>query len=123
LIQWVNNQRIMAINRNSVITRYPEFEDIPAGEYFNAVIAQANLMVSATAWGPLYNEGLMALTAHYLELGRATRAGKAGAVSAERVGQLSTNYATGTMTDAYDSTSYGQIFKNMRNGLPRVRIL
>ena len=54
----------MSINRNSVITRYPEFSDIPDGEYWTAIISQAGRMVSATTWGALYNDGLIALTAH-----------------------------------------------------------
>jgi hypothetical protein len=104
----------MSINRQAVIDRYPEFSDIEDSTYFTAVIVSATRQVSQSQLNELYIDALLALTAHFLELGRAYRQGRSGSITEEEVGQLSRKFNVLSMgSGSLYSTSYGQEFKRI----------
>lgn len=108
----------MSVSRQVVIDRYPEFSSIEAGTYFDAVIASACRQVSKKIWGALYNDGILSLTAHMLELGGAHRVGKSGSVQTEKVGDLMRTYSTSPSSSSLMSTSYGAEFIRLQKSLP-----
>ena len=104
----------MSISRQTVIDRYPEFLDIEDSAYFTAVIASAIRQVSQPQLNELYIDALLALTAHFLELGRTYRQGRSGSITEEEVGQLSRRFSNSVkFSGSLDSTSYGQEFKRI----------
>ena len=76
--------------KQDFLNRYPEFDPIDNDDYFNSVLAQSQRQVTEKVWGVTYNDGLFALIAHYLELGKKDRAGRAGHIVEERLGPAAT---------------------------------
>jgi len=105
----------MSVTRSQVITRYPEFSDIADGEYFDSAIAQAENEISRLALGNRAKDAILALTAHYLSMGRSSRGGNPGAVVSERVGDMQRSYAAPMMAEGNDlfSTSYGTQYRRI----------
>lgn len=98
---------------------FPEFAPRANGIYTDAVV-QKELDRSATkvssaliSDSATWQEAVMVLTAHYLELrrGSATHGGRGGGgVTSRATGNVSSSYATSGVPDPYNSTSYGVRF-------------
>lgn len=107
----------MTISRADVVTRLPEFSDIPDGAYFNSVIGAAIRQVSPKKWGSLKDDGIILLVGHLLELGK--RNGRSGAIQMEKVGDLQRQYAINQGTpSSLHSTSYGTEYMRLLKTLP-----
>ncbi|NQY74607.1 MAG: DUF4054 domain-containing protein [Candidatus Margulisbacteria bacterium] len=107
----------MGISRLNVISRHPEFSDIPNGVYFNSVIASAIRQVSPKHWGNLVHDGIILLTGHYLALGR--RKGLTGSITMEKVGDLQRSYeGSGNSTNSLSATSYGAEYLRLVKTIP-----
>jgi hypothetical protein len=102
--------------------RYPEFaqaDDTQVG----LVISEAELEVSAAAWGKFYAAGVLALAAHMLSI--STRRGGTGAgalpgpLVGKKVGEIQLNYAAPSIASTeeamYASTAYGQRYLQLRS--------
>ena len=66
-------------------------------------------------WGGCTEEAVKLLTAHYLTL--ASRGGKGGSITAEKVGNLAQSFSAGSTTDDMASTSYGMMYSKLRKTL------
>ncbi len=104
------------VTRTDVITRLPEFSDIPDGPYFDSVIASANQQVSQKKWATFKNDGVILLTGHLLELSK--RNGKPGAIKMEKVGDLQREYEGNVNVSSLSSTSHGAEYLRMLKMLP-----
>jgi hypothetical protein len=72
--------------------------------------------VSETALGAKARTGLMLYTAHLLAATSKETAGAAGALTSERVGDLSRSYAApAAEASRLETTSYGQQYKQLIN--------
>jgi hypothetical protein len=97
----------------------PEFGDESA-ERIAAMAELAGAFVNETALGSKAKTGLMLYTAHLLAKGKQAASGASGPVQSERVGDLSTTYATpsaATGGSDFDSTTYGQQYKQLVRSL------
>jgi hypothetical protein len=104
--------------KQDFLNRYPEFDPIDNDDYFNSVLAQSQRQVTQKVWGATYNDGLFALIAHYLELGKKDRAGRAGHIVEERLGPAARRYSErSSNSSSYGDTSYGQVFESLKNSL------
>lgn len=101
------------------IERYPEFNEVDYTK-IDLFLSDAEMEVSQSRWGKLYQRGVLALTAHLLRLSLWTTEGGGGAnrnLSSESAGELSVSYAVPTLTgtDAdYQLTAYGQEYLRLR---------
>ena len=94
------------------LERYPEFKEVDY-EKIDLFLSDAEMEVSQSRWGKLYQRGVLALTAHLLRLSLWTTEGGGGASA----GELSVSYAVPTLTgtDAdYQLTAYGQEYLRLR---------
>lgn len=101
------------------LERYPEFNEVDYTK-IDLFLSDAEMEVSQSRWGKLYQRGVLALAAHLLRLSLWTTQGGGGAnrnLAAESAGELSVTYATPTLTgtDAdYQLTAYGQEYLRLR---------
>jgi len=99
-------------------TRFPEFVDTTDAT-IDIYIQDAEIMVTQSKWGLLFNIGVAYLSAHYLDLALKSSTGKSGAVNqiaSKSVEGVSVSYATpqGTIAeDYYQSTIYGQRYLSL----------
>lgn len=102
----------MAITSDTVILVAPEFssQDTDRIDFF---ITQASQYINRRVWGDKADYAHALYTAHLMTV--SARSGSTG-VTAERVGELSRNYATPT-DNALGSTSYGSLFISLRKTL------
>jgi hypothetical protein len=106
-------------SKQNFLNRYPQFDPIDNDVYFNSVLAQVKRQVTEKTWGSLYNDGVYALIAHYLELDKSSRAGKSGHIVEERLGPSAIRYSeSGNKDSEFSDTSYGQMYVNLKNSLP-----
>ena len=96
---------------DAFIAVFPEFASLPnvAAQVSGALNFMAS-DISAESFGSDYVKALMLLTAHWLILTGPQRSGGKGAVTSERVGDLSRSYQAANAMRTLDSTSYGQMF-------------
>lgn len=107
----------MAISRVDVVTRLPEFSDIPDGAYFDSVISAATRQVSPKKWGSLKDDGIILLVGHLLELGK--RNGRSGTIQMEKVGDLQRQYAVNQgSSSSLSNTSHGAEYLRLLKTLP-----
>jgi len=98
--------------------RFPEFQNT-SDATIDIYIQDAEIMVTQSKWGLLFNIGVAYLSAHYLALALKSASGKSGAVNqvaSKSVEGVSVSYATpqGTTTEYYyQSTIYGQRYLNL----------
>lgn len=81
----------------------------------NIYLDIAVCLVSQSFWGDCYNNALKLLTGHLCVL--STRGGSGGAVTSERVAELSISYSkveSGNKDAELNTTSYGQMFASLR---------
>ncbi len=101
------------------LERYPEFNEVDYTK-IDLFLSDAEMEVSQSRWGKLYQRGVLALTAHLLRLSLWTTEGGGGAnrnLASESAGELSVSYAAPTLTgtDAdYQLTAYGQEYLRLR---------
>jgi hypothetical protein len=107
---------------------FPEFSAVDPSR-ISAFIGIAQTSLSANVWGTAYDAGLAYLTAHLLKKsgpGGGVQGGSstAGAITQERVGELSRSYGTVDLgpTSAADAllttTSYGVEYLRLRRLIP-----
>lgn len=107
----------MSVTRQDVITRLPEYSDIPDGTYFDSVIASAKRQISPKQWGNLVDDGIILLVGHYLEIGK--RKGLSGTVSMEKVGDLQRSYTSGNINaNSLNATSHGSEYLRLLKTIP-----
>lgn len=101
------------------LARYPEFEQHDANRIV-LFLSDAKAEMSESRWGDLYQRGLCALTAHLLyldDLRRQSQGQAVKAVTSERAGELSVNFAMPTLTGSesdYQLSAYGQEYLRLR---------
>lgn len=111
----------MSVDAANFKKAFPEFADVP-NVRLTIFSGMAERNVNRSVWEEKADDAEMLLTAHFLTL--ADRQGAGGAVTQERVGDLSVSYGTSKGNqDELNSTSYGQMFLMMMKTLaitPRV---
>lgn len=101
-------------------TRFPEFSTVDDTR-IQLFIDDAELEISKTVWGKLYDKGVSYLTAHELSMATATENGKSGGLKSEAsksVGNVSVSYASlnyNEYDNYYTTTAYGKKFIDMKN--------
>ena len=99
-------------------TRFPEFSNI-SDATVDINIQDAEIMVTKSKWGKLYDIGVAYLAAHSLALSVKSANGNSGAVNqvaSKSVEGISVSYAVaqGTVAeDYYQSTTYGKRYLNL----------
>lgn len=105
--------------RDDVVAIAPELatESTERMDYF---LAMASLRVSSSAWGSKQNMAHALMTAHMLTLTNRGKTGAVGPVSSQSVGGVSVVYGSASSFGGseYDQTVYGQMFLQLRKGLP-----
>jgi len=105
----------MAVTVADFLIRFPEFADL-ADQRIELFLADAQLEVGQSAWGPLYEKGVFLLTAHFLQLNQNRQGGGNGSVesapiASKSIGGVSISYARSAsgsnIADWYLSTVYG----------------
>lgn len=92
-----------------------EFDSLKNGA-IKIYLDMATRCVDATVWGDKSDDAIKLLAAHFLTL--ATRGGKGGSVTSEKVGDLQINYGQSGQDDAeLLSTSYGTMYLQLKKGL------
>lgn len=105
----------MSVDSDDVIDVAPELESIDT-DRIERFIARAELRLSESFYGDLYDEAVTYMTAHLLTVSQ--RGSSGGAVQSEKVGDLSRTYATADYDgDSLSSTAYGQEVIRIRSGL------
>jgi hypothetical protein len=82
----------VAITRAAIVARVPALNAVTDPAAWEAAIADAQLQVSSSAWGDLYELGVVYLAAHLLLAGN-PEAAAPGPVQSETVGGVSVSYA------------------------------
>jgi hypothetical protein len=101
-------------------SRFPEFSTIDDSR-IQLFLDDAELEISQTVWGKLYDKGISYLTAHELSMATATENGKTGGLKSEAsksVGNVSVSYNNPTYDEYnnyYTTTAYGKKFIDMKN--------
>lgn len=101
-------------------TRFPEFSTINDTR-IQLFLDDAELEISKTVWGKLYDKGIYYLTAHELSMATATENGKTGGLKSEAsksVGNVSVSYSSlnyNEYDNYYTTTAYGKKFIDMKN--------
>ena len=99
-------------------TRFPEFSNI-SDATVDINIQDAEIMVTKSKWGKLYDIGVAYLAAHSLSLSVKSANGNSGAVNqvaSKSVEGVSVSYVSpqGTIVESYyQSTIYGQRYLNL----------
>lgn len=101
------------------LIRYPEFKELDE-KRIELFLSDAESELSEKRWGNMYQRGKYALTAHLLfldNLRQKTQGQAVKAVTGERVGELSVNFATSGITGTeadYQLSAYGQEYLRLR---------
>ena len=102
----------MAVNISDIKKNFPEFanETNPQIQFF---LDMAERRVNRSIFGDKADDAVCLMTLHLLTLG--SRGGNAGAVTQEKVGDLSRGYSGGKSSDgnSISSTAYGQMFDDL----------
>jgi hypothetical protein len=105
----------VAVSRASIVARVPALVVVDDPAAWEAAIADAQLQVSASAWGDLYELGVTYLAAHLL-LGSHPEVEGPGPVQSESVGSVSRSYAVaGSVFHNIMRTSAGREFLRLRS--------
>lgn len=95
------------------IVLYPEFASVASARIV-AVSDEARNYVSEGVFGDKAVHALSLYTAHLLALSDPERGGSRGAITSEKVGDLSTSYASPQVTTVnMDATTYGARFSKL----------
>ena len=101
----------MTISHDAFLVLFPVFAAESHGR-IDAFLALAELEVSETRWGTLYEKGVYYLTAHEMSIANASSSAMSGSGTVTRkiVGDVELDYATTSSTSQsyYNGTSYGQ---------------
>lgn len=107
----------MTITPADFKARFTEFASVEDTRV-QLFIDDAELEMSESAWGNIYDKGLAYLTAHLLTISDLTASGNSGSLNAlasRAVDGVSESFATPTMDDNNNiaSTSYGQEYARL----------
>ncbi len=102
----------MAVDKAYIVDIASEFSTVDA-DRIDRLVAIAALQVPAAKWGDVTDYGTALLVCHMLKLD--ANKGK-GAVTSEAIGDIKKSFAapSSSKADAYDLTSYGAQFKQLR---------
>lgn len=101
----------MAATTQSVKDLAPELADVEDAR-IQVFLDYALLTINANIWGAKADFGQTLLAAHLLTM--SNRGGSGGAVTSEKVGDLSRSYGNPDMDGTtYSATSYGQMFMQL----------
>lgn len=107
----------MAISRAAIVARVPALDAVDDPAAWEAAIADAQLQVSSSVWGDLYELGVIYLAAHLLLVANPEVAGP-GPVQSETVGSISRTYAvTAPTREQLGSTLAGREHIRLRRQL------
>lgn len=107
------------ITVNDIIAAFPEFAAYDVG-LIQTAIDDAKLFINFKVWGKKANTGWKYFTAHLLKSSPTSSGGggAAGAVTSEKVGDLSVTYGdVGEAGGNNSSTAYGRIFDQLMKTL------
>ena len=113
----------MGVSANELKTNFPEFAS-ETNKRINFFIGMAERRISREHFGDKADDAVCLMAAHLLTM--ADRAGAGGAITGEKVGDLSTNYASQSSKDgkgSLNATSYGQMYSDLEKSCrlgPRV---
>ncbi len=109
----------MAITSSDVLLIAPELSGLVDAQW-DLILANVYAQLDTDVWGDNLDLGALYLAAHMGAMTR--RGGSAGAVTAERAGEVSRAYAApAVMAGALAATAYGQEFKSLIENLPGAR--
>ena len=124
----------MALDPSTFKIRFPEFVTVDDSR-IQLWLDDAELEVGESAWGTLYEKGVMLLAAHFLFIDQENQDSGDGAggssmsrVTAKSVGDVSVSFARATAADAtedwYMQSSYGSEYwrLKMRVGMGAVAV-
>lgn len=104
-----------------LIDRFPTVFDAVTQSQYDAVEAEAELLINESKWGALYETGLLYLIAHILiasgVVGGGAGEGASGPISSKSVGDVSISYAVGAgaiAAGSFASTAYGTRYAELR---------
>jgi hypothetical protein len=106
------------ITAAQIKARFPALAGMDSG-FLDLCIAEAVLEMNASAWGSLYDLGLLNLSAHkaITTSSESDGIGSAGAVTSKTVGSVSVSFAASgaaASSPCLASTSYGQEFSRLQ---------
>ena len=104
------------VTSEEVIAYAPEMST-EGDERITLFIGFAGDFVSETKWGKKYKQGIILMCCHLLKMAALDRAGAAGSVTAERVGEMSRSYSAPPADNEMAQSSYGQTFLMLRKTL------
>lgn len=104
------------ITPEEVIAYAPEFES-EGTERVALFIEFAGNFCIETKWGKKFKLGIILATCHLLKMASAERAGAAGSVTSESVGEMSRSFSAPPNDNEFLQTSYGQMFVALRKTL------
>ena len=84
-------------------------------------ISYAGLFLAENKWKNRYTFGVILMACHLLSL--SGRTGAAGALSSERVGDLSVSYSSSAGDDELRTTSYGEQYISLRKTITTTPIV
>lgn len=113
----------MALTPADFKIRFPEFEEID-NTRIQFFLNDAVLEVSESAWGTLYEKGVMSLSAHLLSISQSNQEdddsddGETGNITSKSIGDVSYSFAKATSEsssdDWYLQTSYGAEYLRLK---------
>jgi hypothetical protein len=103
----------MAVTRAAIVARVPALDAVTNPSEWDAAIADAQLQVAASAWGDMYELGVVYLAAHLLLATHPDIEGP-GPVQSESVGSVSVSYAvSGSVFHNLMRTSAGREYRRL----------
>lgn len=106
----------MSISSADVVRVAPEFST-ESSDTFAFFIAEAARYINRTVWGAKADYAQALLTAHFMK-SRGSSGGSgapAGPIQSEKVGDISTTYATPVVSGtSFSTTAYGQQFEQIK---------
>lgn len=112
----------MAVDPKTLKTMFPEFES-ETNKRIQFFIDMAERKINRPIFGDKADDAVCLMSAHLLTLG--SRGGNGGAITGEKVGDLSRNYSAGNSDKKgpHGSTSYGEMYDDLLRScraVPRV---
>lgn len=111
----------MAVDPKTMKTMFPEFAN-QTNKRIQFFIDMSERRINRPIFGDKADDAVCLMSAHLLTLG--SRGGVGGAITGEKVGDLSTNYSSGSQgVNSLSGTAYGQLFGDLMKScraVPRV---
>lgn len=103
------------------VKAYAPEMDAQTDERVELFIEYAENWVDEGQWGRKYTQAVILMACHLLSV--AARGSSSGAVTAEKVGDLSISYGQVNPDDGLSVTSYGQLFQQLKRTIKKTPLV